>query len=48
MTTDELRITVASNRADELDPLRAFSAACRIELSGAEPTSGGIKSRRAS
>jgi hypothetical protein len=34
LTTDELRMTVAADRVDELDALRAFSNACRSELLG--------------
>ena len=32
LTTDQLRLAVAADRADELDPLKAFSNACRHEL----------------
>jgi uncharacterized protein YbjQ (UPF0145 family) len=32
LTTDQLRDVVAADRVDELDPLDAFSNACRIEL----------------
>jgi hypothetical protein len=32
LTTDQLRLAVAANRVDDLDPLRAFSSACRDEL----------------
>jgi hypothetical protein len=32
LTTDELRMAVVADRVDELDPLRAFSNACRNEL----------------
>ena len=32
LTTDQLRLAVAANRVDDLDPLRAFSNACRNEL----------------
>ena len=32
LTTDEVRIAVAAGRAHELDPLKAFSNACRDEL----------------
>jgi hypothetical protein len=35
LTTDELRTAVGADRVDELDPLRAFSNACRNELLGA-------------
>jgi hypothetical protein len=31
LTTDQLRLAVAGNRVDDLDPLRAFSNACRNE-----------------
>jgi hypothetical protein len=31
-TTDQLRTAVVANRVDELDPLKAFSNACRNEL----------------
>ncbi len=34
LTTDELRMAVAADRFDELDPLRSFSNACRSELLG--------------
>lgn len=34
LTTEELRATVVANRVDELDPLKAFSNACRSELLG--------------
>ena len=34
LTTDDLLITVGTDRVDELDPLRAFSDACRGELIG--------------
>ena len=36
LTTDDLREIVAANHVDELDPLRAFSNACRKELLGFE------------
>jgi hypothetical protein len=32
LTTDELRAAVVADRVDELDPLKAFSNACRGEL----------------
>lgn len=32
LTTDQLRTAVVANRVDELDPLKAFSNACRNEL----------------
>ena len=32
LTTDELRAAVVANRVDGLDPLKAFSNACRVEL----------------
>ncbi|MBC7834283.1 MAG: hypothetical protein H7Y88_04175 [Phycisphaerales bacterium] len=32
LTTDDLRQVVAADRASELDPLKAFSNACRSEL----------------
>lgn len=32
LTTEQLRGVVAANRVDELDPLEAFSSACRNEL----------------
>ena len=32
LTTDQLRVAVAADRVDELDPLKAFSNACRNEL----------------
>ena len=32
LTTDQLRAAVVANRVDELDPLKAFSNACRSEL----------------
>jgi hypothetical protein len=32
LTTDQFRVAVAANRLDELDPLKAFSNACRNEL----------------
>jgi len=35
LTTDDLRMAVAAGRVDEIDPLRAFSNACRRELLGA-------------
>jgi|RhiMethySRZTD1v2_1073278.scaffolds.fasta_scaffold1179768_1 hypothetical protein len=35
LTTDDLRMAVAAGRVDEIDPLRAFSNACRHELLGA-------------
>jgi hypothetical protein len=34
MSTDELRMAVTQNRVDGLDPLKAFSNACRSELLG--------------
>jgi hypothetical protein len=36
LTMDDLRELVAANRVTELDPLKAFSAACRNELLGSE------------
>ena len=36
LTTDQLRTAVVSNRVDELDPLKAFSNACRNELLAAQ------------
>jgi len=32
LTTDQLRAAVVADRVDELDPLKAFSNACRNEL----------------
>ena len=32
LTNDELRAAILANRVDELDPLKAFSSACRNEL----------------
>lgn len=32
LTTDQLRAAVVANQVDELDPLKAFSNACRNEL----------------
>ena len=32
LTTDQLRLAVVEGRADDLDPLRGFSNACRHEL----------------
>lgn len=32
LTTDQLRLAVATDRVDKLDPLEAFSIACRNEL----------------
>lgn len=32
LTTDKLRAAIAANGADELDPLKGFSSACRREL----------------
>ena len=32
LTTDQVRAAVVTNRIDELDPLKAFSNACRGEL----------------
>jgi len=32
LTTDQLCAAIAADRVDELDPLRAFSGACRNEL----------------
>ena len=32
LTTDQLRLAVEANRVEELDPLKAFSKACRNEL----------------
>jgi hypothetical protein len=32
LTTDEVRAAVAADRAEELDPLKTFSNACRNEL----------------
>ena len=32
LTTDQLRAAVVANRVDELDPLKAFSKACRNDL----------------
>ena len=32
LTTDQLRLAVVDGRADDLDPLRGFSSACRNEL----------------
>jgi hypothetical protein len=46
MTTHELRLAVVSNRVDELDPLRAFSNACRNELVGSSPSSAWSRSRK--
>ena len=37
LTTDELRLAVAANRVDELDPLKEFSNACRNELLAGTP-----------
>lgn len=37
VTTDELRNAVAADRVDALDPLKAFSNACRNELLGVRP-----------
>lgn len=47
MTADELRVAVVSDRVDELDPLRAFSAACRNELEGVSPSAArsGLRER---
>jgi hypothetical protein len=32
LTIDQIRLAVATDRIDELDPLKAFSSACRNEL----------------
>ncbi len=32
LTTDEVRVAVAGDRVNELDPLKAFSNVCRTEL----------------
>ncbi len=34
LTPDQLRVIVAANQVDELDPLKEFSTACRKELMG--------------
>lgn len=34
VTTEELRIALTADRVDQLDPLKAFSSACRSELLG--------------
>ena len=36
MTTDQLRLAVATGQVEELDPLKAFSNACRNELLGGQ------------
>ena len=36
LTTEQLRAAVVANRVDELDPLKAFSNACRNELLAAQ------------
>ena len=32
LTTDQLRVVIAGPQVDQLDPLKAFSNACRMEL----------------
>jgi hypothetical protein len=48
MSAQELRAAVVSNRVGELDPLRAFSAACRNELDGVGPSRAASGSREQS
>jgi hypothetical protein len=36
LTTDQFRLLIAANQVEELDPLRAFSSACRMELLDAQ------------